>query len=228
MSGATGNIYFGLHEFGDMAFMLHFLRPGDFLLDIGANVGTYTVLAGKICQAQVMAFEPEPTTASKLQRNIEANEINALARIERYALGREAGSIGFTAGLDAMNHVATSAAEADQTVPIKRLDDVIFPQPPIMIKIDVEGHEDAAFEGAEQTLADPALLAIEAETVSDSAHQKFLDLGFRRHYYDPVGRNISLNPVEFPANNRLYIRNSDQVQDRVSSSVPIDLFGWKI
>jgi hypothetical protein len=35
MTGVAGNIYAGLHEFGDMAFMLHFLRAGDLLADVG-------------------------------------------------------------------------------------------------------------------------------------------------------------------------------------------------
>lgn len=34
MTGATGNVYVGLHEFEDMAFVLHFLRAGDLLEDI--------------------------------------------------------------------------------------------------------------------------------------------------------------------------------------------------
>ena len=43
MTGATGNIYTGLHDFPEMAFLLHFLRPGDLFYDVGANVGSYTV-----------------------------------------------------------------------------------------------------------------------------------------------------------------------------------------
>src|SRR5947207_3361417 len=46
MHGATGNYYCGLHEFEDMALVLHALRPGDLFFDVGANVGSYTVLAG--------------------------------------------------------------------------------------------------------------------------------------------------------------------------------------
>ena len=45
MTGATGNIYCGLYEFLDMAFLLHFLRNGDLFGDIGSNIGSYTVLA---------------------------------------------------------------------------------------------------------------------------------------------------------------------------------------
>lgn len=39
MTGATGNVYVGLHEFEDMAFVLHFLRPDDLFVDVGANIG---------------------------------------------------------------------------------------------------------------------------------------------------------------------------------------------
>ncbi len=45
MTGATGNIYCGLHEFEDMAFVLHAIQPGDLFVDVGANVGTYGLLA---------------------------------------------------------------------------------------------------------------------------------------------------------------------------------------
>ena len=45
MTGATGNWYCGLHEVRDMAFVLHVLRRGEHFLDVGANVGSYTVLA---------------------------------------------------------------------------------------------------------------------------------------------------------------------------------------
>jgi len=45
MTGATGNIYCGLHEFEDMALVLHSIRPGDLFVDVGANVGSYSLLA---------------------------------------------------------------------------------------------------------------------------------------------------------------------------------------
>src|SRR5262249_33022330 len=37
MTGATGNVYVGLHKFSDMSFVLHFLRPNDLFVDVGAN-----------------------------------------------------------------------------------------------------------------------------------------------------------------------------------------------
>jgi hypothetical protein len=47
MTAATGNIYVGLMAFEEMGFLLHYLRPGDVFFDIGANVGTFTILASK-------------------------------------------------------------------------------------------------------------------------------------------------------------------------------------
>ena len=57
MTGATGNIYAGLHEFVDMAFCLHLLRSGDLFVDVGANIGSYTVLASKVAGANSVTLE---------------------------------------------------------------------------------------------------------------------------------------------------------------------------
>ena len=58
MTGATGNIYFGLHEFEEMSFLLHFLKEDDTFYDVGANIGSYTILGAGICKAKVLCFEP--------------------------------------------------------------------------------------------------------------------------------------------------------------------------
>lgn len=228
MSGATGNLYFGLHEFADMAFMLHLLRPSDLMVDIGANVGTYTILAAKLSGAQVVSFEPDPGTADRLDRNIAANHISDLVDVRRHALGAAEGVIGFTAGLDAMNRVTEVAEEIGQRVPVHRLDSVMATHEPTMIKIDVEGHEDAVFAAAEATLAKPSLLAIEAETVSENTHALLLGLGFERFWYAPQRRLLSPEPMDNQANNSLYVRNREHVDRRLTSAASVDIFGWHV
>src|SRR4051794_31843389 len=57
LTGITGNIYTGLHEFFDMLFLLHFLRADDSFFDVGANVGSYTLLAGGIAGANTVTLE---------------------------------------------------------------------------------------------------------------------------------------------------------------------------
>jgi hypothetical protein len=61
-TGANGNYYWGLHEFADMAFVLHYLQPEDLFVDIGANIGSYTLLASGAVGTRTIAFEPVPQT----------------------------------------------------------------------------------------------------------------------------------------------------------------------
>src|SRR5258708_35195041 len=74
MTGFTGNIYCGLHEFADMGFLLHVLEPEDTFIDVGANVGSYTILASGVCGATTIAFQPPPVTAAFLRRHIDMNK----------------------------------------------------------------------------------------------------------------------------------------------------------
>jgi Met-10+ like-protein len=87
MHGATGNIYCGLHEFAEMAFTLHLLRPGDLFADIGANVGSYTVLAAGVCGARVVAVEPGPAAGAALAKNIALNRLGDRVSVAAVALG---------------------------------------------------------------------------------------------------------------------------------------------
>jgi len=91
MTGATGNIYLVLHEFADMMLPLHFLREDDLFLDVGANVGSYTVLASGVCRAKTWAFEPDADTIRHLERNIAVNNLDPLVQTFECALGAERG-----------------------------------------------------------------------------------------------------------------------------------------
>ena len=86
-TGITGNIYFGLAEYEDMAFVLHLLRPGDRFIDVGANAGTYTVLASGVVGAFTDAFEPIPSTADRLDYNVLVNTIANLVTVHRVGVG---------------------------------------------------------------------------------------------------------------------------------------------
>lgn len=228
MFGATGNVYFGLHEFADMAFFLHGLREGDLFLDIGANVGTYTVLASKVCKARTWAFEPDAMTIANLEANIIANEIGDLATIQPTALGAENGEIAFTVGLDAVNRVSDSPDLPQHLVAVRKLDDVVGDEAPVMIKIDVEGHEEQVLVGAEAVLAKPSLLAIEIETLTPAIEATLLRHGFVQRFYDPFSRHLSAAQIENAANNRLYIRGAQIVEDRLRTAKPFRVAGFSI
>jgi hypothetical protein len=64
MTGASINHYCGLDAAADMAFLLHVLHPGDVFFDVGANVGSYTILASGVAQARTLSLEPTPAKAA--------------------------------------------------------------------------------------------------------------------------------------------------------------------
>jgi FkbM family methyltransferase len=218
MTGATGNVYCELHEFADMGFMLHLLRPGDLFLDVGANIGSYTVLSSKVCGARTIAFEPDSDATAALERNIEANDIADLVSVRRIALGDRDGEIAFTVGLDTMNRVAVQEDRIVQMVPIARLDAISEVAHPTFIKLDVEGYEQRVFAGAARVLASPSLLAIQSELCDGTISRTLNSFGFRQSFYDPFSRRLADMPFRDRSSNALYIKDIQIVRQRLASA----------
>jgi FkbM family methyltransferase len=218
MTGATGNVYCGLHEFVEMAFLLHFLQPGDVFLDIGANVGSYTILASKVCGAFSIAFEPDPLTARALHRNLALNALEDRVRVEQIALGAHSGEISFTVGLDTMNRVATVDDQKTQIVTVKRLDDIPRVDTAVFAKLDVEGFEDEVLKGGMSILSSPNLLAIQCESHGLTTKHALVSHGFEEHFYDPFSRDLSRKPFDTRASNTLFVRDAEQVIRRVKGA----------
>jgi len=244
MRGATGNLYFGLHEFSDMGFCLHFLRSDNLFLDIGANVGTYTLLAAGVTKAKVIAFEPNSEAYSHLLDNVRLNRLEPNVEVINIALGAENGSLLFSTELDTENHVLPSDVElinSTTEVQVTRLDDVLRNRHPIMIKMDVEGYETEVLRGGVQVFSSPFLRAVLIELNGSSSRygfsdeairSRFFEWGFVECSYDPITRcltklqdnahNVSLT------GNTLYIRDLEIVQSRLLQSPPFQIFGQTI
>ena len=217
MTGATGNIYCGLHEFSDMAFLLHFLRAGDCFVDVGANVGSYTVLAAGVTHAKVIALEPLPSTFRKLERNIRCNQLQDLVEAKCCAAGAASGNISFTADLDTMNRVVSDDYVGPKTVvPVKCLDELLEDRHPIMWKVDVEGFEPSVIAGAQKALADSGLLAVLLEGDQPEVIEAMMVNGFERAYYEPFSRELSTtSPQSSRHNNSLWVRGASLEQVRM-------------
>lgn len=238
MKGATGNIYVGLHEFEDMAFLLHFLRPADLFADIGANIGTYTILASGAVGAHSLCFEPLPSTWRFLRDNINLNAINDRVVAHNLGIGKEDTLLYFTEGLDTVNHVATDTDMTDMPtceVKVVRLDNIVGNRCPKLIKIDVEGYETNVIAGAEKILENPGLEAVILELNGSgnrygfdetAVHQRMLDFGFTTWIYDPLKRKlIALGGQNRMAGNTLYLRNLASVRERVISATSFRVLG---
>lgn len=237
MTGATGNIYCGLHEFEDMAFVLHFLRPGDLFVDIGANIGSYTILASA-AKANVISFEPVPSTFEALLDNVHLNRLERTVEARNAAVGRNTGELEMIADQDTTNQVLVGGSQyagKSVRVPVVTLDSVLQGKTPKLIKIDVEGFETEVLAGAKATLANPALGAVLMELNGSGAHYGFDEdglhhdmqaIGFRPYRYDPLGRRlIDLEGARSGAGNTLYLRDPDAIQAVVHASPSYRVMG---
>jgi FkbM family methyltransferase len=232
MTGATGNLYCGLHEYHDMAFLLHLLRAEDLFIDIGANIGSYTVLASAHVGAETFSFEPVPSTFSHLINNISINQIMDKVRPFNIGLGSQKSMIKFTSTLDTMNHVASQDEVGTINVSIELLDDILQDtKSPILLKIDVEGFETEVIKGASKTLAKSGLKAIIIELNGSGArygydereiHNTLINFDFKPFIYNPKARKLT-EVEKFGTHNTIYIRDLDFVKQRLMTAAKIKI-----
>jgi len=239
MHGATGNIYCGLHEFADMAFVLHFLRPDDLFVDIGANIGSYSVIAAGVCGARTTAIEPVPATADALAANIALNDLGRLVTVQRCAVGESRGTVRLSTALDCMNHVLNiGEAEPAQEIPQITLDELLDGARPSLLKIDVEGYEYAVLRGARDTLGAPELQAVIVEANGSGkryghADEEVFGLltaeGFSQYHYNAFTRTLSAadqgGRIE---GNALFLRHPERVQQRVTAAQRVSVLGQSL
>jgi len=230
MTGATGNFYAGLHEFEDMAFVLHALRDSDLFIDVGANIGSYTVIAGAAVGAECIAIEPVPSTFKHLVDNVNLNGMGDRVECLNIGIGKERGVLDFSSTADTMNHVLMNNQHSDEMsiqVCIEKLDDVVKTRQPSIIKIDVEGWETQVIAGAQNILVSTAPLAVVMEFGcggkygfdEEMLHGQMLDYGFETVVYEPFQRNLrSLEGRRNSGGNTIYVKDMVFWGDRLISS----------
>jgi len=235
MTGATGNIYCGLHEFEDMAFLLHLLRPGDLFVDVGANIGSYTVLASGHAGATSISFEPVPHTFDVLQANVQLNYLASLVTLHQCGVGAEPGELRFTVGRDTENHVARADDDSQGTIAVKvqSLDAMLGDGVPLCMKIDVEGFEMNVLRGASRVLASSTLRAVLMELNGsgerygfddDALRAAMADAGFEAFEYEPFTRTLTpLGDRGKTSGNTLFLRDITFVRARLAEADAIEL-----
>jgi FkbM family methyltransferase len=236
LTGVTGNIYTGLHEFEDMAFVLHLLRYNDLFVDVGANVGSYTVLASAVIGAKTIAIEPIPETLKWLQKNILINDISKVVSILNIAIGDYDGYATLTTNKDTINHVVSKKTEKNIIeAPIKKLDSVLKNKKPLLIKIDVEGFETQVIDGALKTLKNDSLIAIIMElngcgkrygNCDNNIHCTMLKNGFQAYAYQPFKRELFKLDKNNTVNNTIYLKTNylSFINNRIKEAPKIKIF----
>jgi len=200
MTGVTQNIFVGLAEFREMAFLLHSLKSDDLFVDVGANVGAYTVLAAST-SCSVIAIEPIKEAFRWLRLNVDTNGLGRSVELHQCGVGEFQSKLRFTGLQDTLNHVCTPE-EAGDEVEVATLDILLAGREASVIKIDVEGFEYQVLQGAQKTLRAQKLKAIILEVnglchrYNVTEHQIFNEVrgfGFVPIDYDPLQRTMSLS-----------------------------------
>jgi FkbM family methyltransferase len=133
-------------------------HAGDTILDIGANVGCYTMLFARWVGdgGHVYAFEPAAESRAGLERHLALNRLSARVTVRPEAITDRSGFAPFLdAGTHGDNRLVPPATSGTTSVPAQSIDEFCEGTgiSPDVIKIDIEGAELAALRGARRTIA---------------------------------------------------------------------------
>lgn len=226
----------GLADFPEMSFMKHYLREGDSFLDIGANVGIYTILAASLVgnSGKVFSVEAAPASAQRLREQVRLNNLEEVVSVFEGALSNQSGTVEFTTERDSMNKIHTGEGSNSPTVsvPCARLDEVLdnddwsF----AMGKLDVEGAEPLVMEGGAKMLEahNPPVWVVEVNGLTRAFGTSELDFerqlkasGYVFALYDPASREfIRGNALWETSGNLFAVSEADiaSIQKRLRSS----------
>jgi len=152
----------GCYDFGITRLLPRLLRPGSYAVDVGANVGAYTLLMAECVGAKgrVAFFEPNPEVFKRLLYNLELNQLSSRVEGNPIALSSTAGTAKLylpsvecrnrgVASMRAYSEVHDQAIEVDMDV----LDHALHSWPRLdFLKVDAEGHDAAVLKGSSEMI----------------------------------------------------------------------------
>lgn len=178
-----------------VAWIDDWIKPGEVLWDVGANIGVYTIYGALADGVRVIAFEPSAASFGALVGNIEINQMGS--RVQAFCL-----ALADRTGIDYLHMSDTSVGQSmhafgqletvggivapafSQAVPGIAIDDAcsIFGiDRPDHIKLDVDGTEEKILRGGSRTLSEVRTVSMEVSGESGRAAANFLqEAGFFR------------------------------------------------
>jgi FkbM family methyltransferase len=203
-------IYVGRFENEEIDFVKRYLTSGDVFLDIGANVGLFTIVgASKVGpKGRVYSFEPVKKTFGRLTENINLNNLNN-TKAYNLGLSNEDGELEMTTsadGFDAWNSFGKPSAGSSfilEKVPTFKLDSWIADEKIAhvsLVKIDVEGWEYNVILGAKSLLSSDAAPDLLVEFTEENCknagfscavlYDILMKYGYQMFLYDEIKKTI--------------------------------------
>ncbi len=153
-------------------------------LDVGADIGTYTVAVGNAFRASarvhIAAFEPMGESRRYFEKNILTNQLNEMVRVYPFALSDRSGTLTVNEnrsepGSTGIAHVAGARTVSIPCEKLDNLDMLSTLYDEIFVKLDVEGAERSVIEGAERFFRDAKHVTLLVEDFIDPRIISFLE-----------------------------------------------------
>jgi FkbM family methyltransferase len=238
-------IYCEDFEWVERRFANDFLKPGDTYVDIGANVGLFTLIAASRVGAsgRVVSFEPAAATFKGLLANVELNGFKQVS-CNKLAVGAAQSEMDMTVSLDGFDAWNSLTSSLSQPVEAKKIitekvscvtwdsfaqeHDLVGKV--TMMKIDVEGWEAHVLEGARQTLSRPDAPLLQVEFTDDACaaagatcqqlYQALLDLGYKMYTYNAVQKQLTGDAMRerYPYANLIATKDPVAAEQRIQAS----------
>jgi FkbM family methyltransferase len=187
----------------DENFLRSFLKPGDVVVDVGANIGFHTLISSVIIgeQGRIYSIEAHPRIYKALCGNIEFNRFNNV-KTYNLAIGEKLGYITFSDKKQDDRNAVVSDGEGVK-VEMTRLDSLGIVESSIaLLKVDVEGYEKFVFEGADQLLENVRCICYE------SVEDHFQEFGYSCTELNDILREKGFDLFRFADNGLLRIGES--------------------
>ncbi len=170
--------YNSLPEYAEQMFMYRFVQANDIMVDIGAHIGSETVLLGsKLASGRVYSFEPTPAILPHLKANISINNLIDKVTVESMAISDHNGYTKFylstESEVNSLHKHKGSKEISIQTITLDKYASVHDIQHVNLLKIDVEGHEYAVIRGSKSLLTKHKIdvIVFEVNDQSGSCYQ---------------------------------------------------------
>lgn len=170
----------GIYDPVYWSFLSKFVKPGDQVVEVGSNIGLFTVRIAKLVGrfGHVFAWEPDPELHRVAADNLEANWVHERVSLHQRAVASDAGVAHFATQGDQRGWGRlTTEGSGDLTVEVDRLDQVLRNDMPIrLVKINVEGGEADVLAGLRGLLDSRCIRMIDVEVIRSNAGDLWLDL----------------------------------------------------
>ncbi len=184
--------------------------PGNYFVDVGANIGQTSsmdyVKRYKDCYKKLYAFEPTEDIFKQLKENMK-NEDSAKIELYQIGLVDKKGTLTFCSGEDHQGNRVSE--EGNVTIEVDSLDNILSNEPVDFIKMDIEGSEIKALEGAKN------IISKQKPKLAICTYHFDIDLRYCNHFWEVPFKILEINP-----NYKIYIRHhSKKLLDTICYAV---------